>query len=288
MKVYKVNKKIGETPLEALEKFRKKQKISPSAKLTYAGRLDPMASGVLLILQDATQKQREKYMGLDKEYEVEVLFGFETDTYDLLGLPVLPSRVHPRDPSLSRDGLEKIIKKYLGVSKLKVPPYSSIPYKGKPLFEWAKAGKKVKLPLREMEVISLRQGFGRPSESVKLKEKRYITSAQLLKYIQINVKKVKGDFRQEKILKAWEKMLLKPSTRVIPASEPGSRINKKLDSRFRGNNKNSNLKFKIIKFKISVGSGTYIRSIAHDLGKKLKTGGVVFSLKRTRVGKYKV
>jgi tRNA pseudouridine55 synthase len=276
MKVYKVNKKIGETPLEALEKFRKKQKISPSAKLTYAGRLDPMASGVLLILQDATQKQREKYMGLDKEYEVEVLFGFETDTYDLLGLPVLPSRVHPRDPSLSRDGLEKIIKKYLGVSKLKVPPYSSIPYKGKPLFEWAKAGKKVKLPLREMEV-----------KKIKLLGFTNLSTDKLMSYIKTNINKVKGDFRQKEILTSWQKMLLKPSTRVIPASEPGSRINKKLDSRFRGNNKNSNLKFKIIKFKIYVGSGTYIRSIAHDLGKKLKTGGAVFSLKRTRVGKYK-
>ncbi len=266
MKVHKVYKKIGETPLEALEKFRKKAKISPAAKLTYAGRLDPMASGVLLILEGATQAQREKYMGLSKEYEVKVLFGFETDSYDLLGVPVFPSRVHPiyptklqrswRDPSLSRDGLEKIIKKYLGISKLAVPPYSSVPYKGKPLFEWARAGKlkEKDLPRREFKV-----------QSIKLKGLKQITSANLLKYIQTQIKKVKGDFRQEKILKAWSNLLTIQSEAKNPLIS----------------------KYPISNILISVSSGTYIRSIAHDLGKKLKTGGVVFSLKRTRVGKYK-
>ena len=87
MKVHQIYKKIGETPLQALEKHRKQKKIPSNAKLTYAGRLDPMASGVLLILQGATQKQRERYMGLGKTYEVKILFGFSTDSYDLLGLP---------------------------------------------------------------------------------------------------------------------------------------------------------------------------------------------------------
>lgn len=248
MKIYRVYKKIGETPLEALERLRKQRKLSANAKLTYAGRLDPMASGVLLILQDATQVEREKYMGLDKEYEVEVLFGFETDSYDLLGVPVIPSEGEAVvEGSLNLVKMNKLLESYKGKIKLPVPPYSSIPYKGKPLFEWARIGKKVKLPIKEFKV-----------KSIKLKETRYITLAQLFKYIQTNINKVKGDFRQEKILKAWEKVLEK-----------------------------NNLKFKILKFKISVGSGTYIRSIAHDLGKKLKTGGVMFSLKRTRVGKYK-
>jgi tRNA pseudouridine55 synthase len=46
--------------------------------------------------------------------------------------------------------------------------------------------------------------------------------------------------------------------------------------------------FQIAKLKISCGSGTYIRSIAHSLGKKLKTGALVFGLKRLEVGEYKL
>jgi tRNA pseudouridine55 synthase len=244
MKVYNIYKKIGETPLEALEKFRKQKKIASSARLTYIGRLDPMASGVLLILEGATQADREKYMGLDKEYRVQVLFGFETDSFDLLGIPK-----SSKQTAVSSKQIQQELKNYQGLIKLPIPPYSSVPYKGKPLFQWARANrlKNIRLPVREFKV-----------KSVKLKGLRWITSSQLIKYIETNIKKVKGDFRQEKILKTWKKMLSESD-----AQYPMSNI------------------------LISVSSGTYIRSIAHDLGKKLKTGAVVFSLERTKVGKFK-
>jgi len=45
-----LNKKEGETPLEALQAFRSKNKKYKGVKMTYAGRLDPMASGLLLVL----------------------------------------------------------------------------------------------------------------------------------------------------------------------------------------------------------------------------------------------
>lgn len=49
-KVIILNKKEGETPLIALEYFRSKRKEYKDLKMTYAGRLDPMASGVLVVL----------------------------------------------------------------------------------------------------------------------------------------------------------------------------------------------------------------------------------------------
>jgi len=45
-------------------------------------------------------------------------------------------------------------------------------------------------------------------------------------------------------------------------------------------------KFPFLKIKINCGSGTYIRSIAHDIGKKLKTGAVLTGLVRESIGKY--
>ncbi|MCE9548798.1 tRNA pseudouridine(55) synthase TruB, partial [Candidatus Nomurabacteria bacterium] len=82
-KVIVLNKKEGETPLQALDKFRVKNKEYKYIKMTYAGRLDPMASGLLLALAGEETKNKEKYLKLKKEYDFEVLFGFATDTYDI-------------------------------------------------------------------------------------------------------------------------------------------------------------------------------------------------------------
>ncbi|MBL8030293.1 MAG: hypothetical protein JNN11_03525, partial [Candidatus Doudnabacteria bacterium] len=96
------------------------------------------------------------------------------------------------------------------------------------------------------------------------------------KYIQTNIKKVKGDFRQEEILKAWEKLILFPALEGRGKGRVTHSVSINLFSE----------KYQIINLKLSVGSGTYIRSIAHDLGKMLGVGGVLFGLKRTRVGKF--
>ncbi|MBP6060753.1 MAG: hypothetical protein KA515_01980, partial [Candidatus Pacebacteria bacterium] len=84
-KIVVVDKREGETPLSALERFRAKNKGYKDLPITYAGRLDPMASGVLVLLAGEKTKEKDKYLFLDKEYEFEVLFGFATDTYDILG-----------------------------------------------------------------------------------------------------------------------------------------------------------------------------------------------------------
>ena len=44
----------------------------------------------------------------------------------------------------------------------------------------------------------------------------------------------------------------------------------------------------MIEFKVVCGKGTYIRSLAHDLGRQLGCGGILASLCRTRIGKYKL
>lgn len=44
----------------------------------------------------------------------------------------------------------------------------------------------------------------------------------------------------------------------------------------------------MVEFKVVCGKGTYIRSLAHDLGRQLGCGGLLFSLCRTRIGKYKL
>lgn len=49
-----------------------------------------------------------------------------------------------------------------------------------------------------------------------------------------------------------------------------------------------NYNYPFLKIKVSCGKGTYIRSLARDIGEFLKTGGFLFSLQRTRVGQFKL
>jgi tRNA U55 pseudouridine synthase TruB len=74
------------------------------------------------------------------------------------------------------------------------------------------------------------------------------------------INKVGGDFRQEKILGTWQNALI---------TRP-------------------NEFFLISKFRADVSSGTYIRGLAHEMGKHLGTGALAWSIKRTRVGDFKL
>lgn len=241
-----LNKKEGETPLEALEVFRRKNKKYKDAKMTYAGRLDPMASGVLILLADEEIKDKEKYLKLDKEYEFEVLFGFATDTYDILGKVKLA-----RQDLASKKELEKKIKENLkyftGKFIQKYPIYSSKTVKGRQLFEYGREGKDVELPEREVFVKILR-----------LKKIKKISSKKLLADIKKRIKKVKGDFRQKEILILWDKYI---HTSMLKY-------------------------YAVASFKIRCGSGTYVRGITHSIGEKMGIPALAFSIKRTKVGKF--
>ncbi len=244
-KVIILNKKEGETPFEALENFRVKNPAYRDTKLTYAGRLDPMASGLLLVLAGEEVKKKEIYLAFDKEYEFEVLFGFATDTYDILGKVFIRAR-----QDLTQRVLPKLIKENLkyftGEFTQEYPRYSSKTVAGKPLFAYARAGEDVMSPARKVKVKKL--------ELLKI---RRISAEKLLENIERRIKKVKGDFRQNEILKIWRKNL--SAKKQV---------------------------FKVGKFKIKCGSGTYVRSIAYSLGERLGIPTLAFSIRRTRVGRY--
>ncbi len=250
-KIILLNKKEGETPLEALELFRRKHREYKDVPMTYAGRLDPMASGLLIILAGEECKKKEKYLALPKEYEFEILFGFATDTYDILGK--MQHKGHT--DKLEYVGmleLEKKIKESLKYFRGKItqtyPAYSSRTVKGKPLFAYARAGEEVELPEREVMVKKL--------EFLKL---RKISAGKLLVNIEKRIKKVQGDFRQKEILKIWKgELRRKKSERFFAAS-----------------------------FRISCSSGTYVRTIANDLGTKMGIPALAFSIRRTKLGKWK-
>jgi tRNA pseudouridine(55) synthase len=54
-------------------------------KISYIGRLDPLASGIILYLEGDELKNRDKYMNMDKTYKFNLIIGILTDTGDCLG-----------------------------------------------------------------------------------------------------------------------------------------------------------------------------------------------------------
>jgi tRNA pseudouridine55 synthase len=244
-KIIILSKKEGDTPLFALENFRKNNPKYLKVPMTYAGRLDPMASGVLVVLAGDEIKNKDKYLSLDKEYNFSVLFGFSTDTYDILG-KVCKSEF----PNLSKKELikniENNLKYFKGKIKQKYPIYSSKTVNGKPLFSYARNKEDVEVPEREIFVKKL-----------SLIKVRKINNEKLFLDIKKRITRVKGDFRQKQILKLWQASLKKSQS------------------------------YYIADFKISCGSGTYVRAISHSLGEKIKIPALAFSIKRTKIDKFR-
>ncbi len=219
-------KEIGETPLECLERVRIKNGISKDIPMTYAGRLDPLAEGLLLILTGEECKKKDEYLGLDKEYETEILLGIKTDSYDLLGMITDVKIVHEEQIDFS---------KYVCKFTQKYPAYSSkvIAMKNAPS----------EFPTNEVEIYS-----------IDLMGEKNISGEEISCEAIERIKKVRGEFRQEKIVEHWQNF----------SKEYGIE------------------KFKIIKIKVRCSSGTYMRTLADTVG------GLAFSIKRTKIGQYSI
>lgn len=258
-KVIIINKKEGETPLEALEKFRNKnaknRSIYKDFPMTYAGRLDPMASGILLLLAGDEVKNKEKYLGLTKEYDFQVLFGFSTDTYDILGKIVAKKILNEKDIKNLKIKIKEKVRNFIGNFYQEYPPFSSKTVKGKALFTYALEGKSVDLPKHIVKV-----------DKISIGRSQRIRSEKLLDMIIERISKVKGSFRQEDIMYNWTK-------EISGDSEETSIKMDKID-------------FIIINFNIKCSSGTYVRSIANSLGDAVEVPSLAFSIKRTKLGKW--
>ena len=65
--------------------FELKQKYNTN-KVTYAGRLDPLAYGLVIILTDEDVHKRDEFTGKNKIYQFNVIHGIQTDTFDIMGM----------------------------------------------------------------------------------------------------------------------------------------------------------------------------------------------------------
>ena len=66
-KVLSIYKPLGKTPLEIIKEVKKQYPEYADESIGYAGRLDPMAEGILLLLISEENLKRKKYEKLPKE-----------------------------------------------------------------------------------------------------------------------------------------------------------------------------------------------------------------------------
>lgn len=257
MKRYTVlDKKVGETPLQCLEKHRIENPTLYGVSMAYAGRLDPMASGKLLVLIGDECKVQEKYHNLDKEYEFEVLFGVSSDTGDVLGL-LTTCEVS----CIEKWTLTQTIQKFIGDIQLPYPHFSSKTVKGKPLHVWKLEGKidTVEIPTKLSTIFNLKL--------IELKkvtaQEAYVYATQKIETISKvteTSKALGNDFRRSDIRLSWKKFI---------------------------NEDKSEQELYVAKFACIASSGTYMRTLAEMIAKELNTCGLAYSIHRTKIGKYK-
>jgi len=192
MALHLTYKSIGETPLQALERLRIEKNIPESESMTYAGRLDPAAQGVLLVLSGGDVHRKEEFLNLEKKYDFQVLFGISTDSLDLLGMV-------NSDIIATQNILVQLVGKldsFVGAFNWQYPKFSSKTVNGVPLFEHTKKGSEIEIPSRLMTIKDL-----------SLCESKIIPLGDLQNRIYTVINSVSGDFRQELIVNRWREII---------------------------------------------------------------------------------
>ena len=195
-----VDKPQGITSHDVVSKLRRVFQIK---KIGHAGTLDPMATGLLIMLIGKATKVSQYLMSMEKEYTGTVLLGQITDSQDAEG-EILEERPVPE---LEKDEVLAQMKGFLGDQYQMPPMFSAKKINGQKLYKLARKGQTVE---REPRVI-------------------HISKFDLL------------DFQPPRI-----------------------------------------------SFSVGCSKGTYVRTIAHDLGEKLGPGGHLCELRRTGVGTFRI
>jgi len=196
---YLINKEKGCASFKNISILRRVLNLK---KVGFAGTLDPMASGLLIMASGKATKFLDAFHSLDKVYGAQIELGKISDTFDAEG--VIKETKHKKE--ISKEQIQKLLDKKFTGTILQTPPiFSAKKINGQKAYDLARENKKVKL------------------------------------------KPVKITINEIKILK---------------------------------------YEYPYIDLEINCSKGTYIRSIANDLGKKLKIGGMLVKLKRTSIGPF--
>lgn len=129
---------------------RAEGKKPKQVKVGHTGTLDPLATGLLVLVIGSYCKRAQEFSKLDKTYEVAMTLGSTSSTGDEEGEKTV---VRSKQPVASEIG--KVLEAFTGEIMQTPPIYSAIKVGGQRAYKLARAGQEVKLEPREVKVYSL-------------------------------------------------------------------------------------------------------------------------------------
>lgn len=125
------------------------RRVLKTKKIGHSGTLDPMATGLLLLLigREATKKQ-DQFLKLDKTYEGVLKLGEETASWDAYSEIVKTQPV----PSLTIGKVQAAALKLTGTVRQPIPFYSAKRINGERMYEMARQGKEIERKYNEVTV----------------------------------------------------------------------------------------------------------------------------------------
>ncbi|KAJ1309546.1 hypothetical protein OPQ81_006319 [Rhizoctonia solani] len=232
-------------------------------------------NGVLVLGVNKGTKSLGQFLECTKEYRTTALLGCETDSYDSNGARV---RTSPY-AHLTREDVEKILDRFRGEIQQMPPIFSALKMDGKPLYEYARENKPLPRPIEprtctvhelvlERWIPAARSPDDTEGHHYKFPENE-ISQEQRdsMKKIEELVLKAEADAHpseeQPAVTNALRQATPPPAVTELDTPGPPAFV-----------------------LQMVVSSGTYVRSIVHDIGMALGSAAHVVTLTRTRQGKY--
>lgn len=240
--VFALDKPLGPTAAQALTALRIEDPSLATVKLGHTGRLDPMATGLLVVLVGDENRAVSALRGADKTYEVTVLFGVDTDSFDSLGLV---RSVRNQETGADLDAVRRWCRANTGVIAQRAAPFSQARVHGKSLIALGHLSETVDRPV-----------FERTVHSLSVDRIDALSGSELEAQARERTTRVSGNFRQAEISARWQRAMRDHHSQH----------------------------FTLVTITAHTSTGTFMRSLAHDLGESLGQCAIAWAIRRTTVG----
>lgn len=156
-----LDKPLGLSSNTALQRAKR---LLGAAKAGHAGTLDPLASGLLLVLLGEATKFAGPLLDADKEYVATLKLGERTTTGDAEGEVVEKKQVEVREHALTQ-----VLERFTGEIEQVPPMHSALKHKGTPLYRLARRGQQVAREARRVRISELQlMEFAQPSVRLRV------------------------------------------------------------------------------------------------------------------------
>ncbi len=143
-----INKPMGLTSHDVVQHVRRKFRMQ---QVGHAGTLDPLATGVLVVLLGRSTKLFNQFVGMDKAYRATLVLGTATDSADIQG------KVLARLPygHITRGQVEEVFERSARETEQVPPMVSAVKVQGKKLYQMARKGIVIERQARPIKIHSL-------------------------------------------------------------------------------------------------------------------------------------